>query len=108
MQKILSAKWRCPLIECPPFGDFFIRIWLENSQGKIFCPLIRGVRLLGCPLIGGSTVYKKYDAIIGAKTRFLNKEVSLRYLLELKNFEYFSKYELEVDPTEKIDFSNNF
>ena len=33
-----------------------ISIENNSNQGKIFCPLFRGVRLLGCPLIGGSTV----------------------------------------------------
>ena len=55
---IFSAKWRCPSIDCL-LENFFIRIWLENSFGKILCPLIRGVRLSECPLIGGSTVFQK-------------------------------------------------
>ena len=41
---IFSAKWRCPSIDCL-LENFFIRIWLENSFGKILCPLIRGVHL---------------------------------------------------------------
>ena len=48
---------KCPLIKCLLFGKFFMRLWPENGRGKRNCLLIRGVRPLECPLIGGSTVY---------------------------------------------------
>ena len=34
-----------------------MRLWLEKSRWKRNCPLIRGVRLLECPLIGERTIY---------------------------------------------------
>ena len=41
VQKFLSAKWRYPPIQCPPFGDFFKDL-ARKRPGRIFCPLIGG------------------------------------------------------------------
>ena len=50
--KKLSSNWSVRLLE-----SFFMRVWLENDRGKNFCPLIRGIRFLECPLIREFTVF---------------------------------------------------
>ena len=37
----ISCKRICPLIEFPSFGNFFMRIWLENGLGIWNCPPFR-------------------------------------------------------------------
>ena len=61
-ETLIFGKQICPLIsvrELPVFREIIcMRIWPTFCRGKRICPLIRGVRLLECPLNRGFTVTK--------------------------------------------------
>ena len=75
----------------------------QNSAGEKNCPLIRGVRLLECPLIGENTVFR--DEMTYLRKENKAKSEIIRMLSDKQSTSMSShtnKYKRYINPENKL------